>query len=63
LEALKEIGHGMDTLCNESFNNVVAWIAPKNKVYSKSKSLKNRIGFSLGINCYGVVVYYDMLFQ
>jgi len=42
LDAFKEVSHGMDTNTNESFNNVVAWLAPKNKTYSKSKSLKKQ---------------------
>ena len=62
-EALDEVGHGMDTLVNESFNNTVAWIAPKNKVYSSSDSLKNRIAICLGINGLGTLEYYRLLFD
>jgi len=61
-EALCEVAHGMNTQCNESFNNVVAWIAPKNKVYSKSNSLKHRIAFALGVNALGVLAFYLQLF-
>mgnify|MGYP000532148467 CR=1 FL=1 len=61
-DALKEVSHGMDTNANESFNNIVAWIAPKNKTHSKSESLKNRIGVALGINCLGLLGYYQLLF-
>jgi len=56
-EALLEVAHGMDTQCNESFNNVVAWIAPKNKVCSKSNSLKHRIAFALGVNGLGMLCH------
>ena len=62
-DALDEVGHGMDTLVNESFNNTAAWVAPKNKVYSSSESLKNRIGVCLGINGLGTHEYYKLLFQ
>lgn len=31
MDHLEELGHGFDTLCNESMNNTVAWLAPKNK--------------------------------
>ena len=41
LEALKEVVHNMDTCANESFNNTIVWVAPKNKVYSGSQSLQN----------------------
>jgi len=61
-EALLEVAHGMDTQCNESFNNVVAWIAPKNKACSKSNSLKHRIAFALGVNALGVLSFYQELF-
>ena len=59
---VKEVGHGFDTLCNESFNNCVAWLAPKNKVYSSSESLKNRIAVALLINGLGLMDFYDQLF-
>ena len=62
-DALDEVGHGMDTLVNESFNNTVAWVAPKNKVYSSSDSLKNRVAICLGINSLGTLDYYRQLFH
>ena len=62
LQGLKEVGHGFDTLCNESFNNCVAWVAPKNKVYSSSESLKNRIAVALLINGLGIMGFYEELF-
>jgi len=63
LEALLEVAHGMDAQCNESFNNVVAWIAPKNKVCSKSNSLKHRIAFALGVNALGMLGCYQNMFN
>jgi len=59
LEALKEVGHGMDELVNESFNNTVAWLAPKNKVYSGSLSLRNRIDIATCVTTLGLKVFYE----
>jgi len=61
IEALREVAHGMNTLMNESFNNTVSWVAPKNKVYSLSDSLQNRIALALGINGLGTLNYYKLL--
>ena len=63
LEALKEVGHNMDTCANESFNNTVSWLAPKNKVYAGTNSLKNRIGIALGVTTLGTMKYYEGLFD
>jgi len=62
-EALLEVSHGVDTNANESFNNAVAWLAPKNKTHSKSESLKNRIAVALGINAIGLLECYKMVFN
>ena len=63
LEALKELAHGLDTCANESFNNTVSWLAPKNKVYSGTSSLSNRICIALGITALGTVKFYEGLFK
>lgn len=62
-EKLTDIAHGMDTNANESFNNTVSWYAPKNKVYSGSRSLWNRIGIAIGVQSVGYEVYYKRLFK
>ena len=62
LAALKEVSHSMDTCANESFNNTISWLAPKNKVYCGTHSLKNRISIALGINALGTYEYYNQLF-
>ena len=62
LDALKEVGHGSDTQVNESLNNFVAWLAPKNKTYSGSMSLSNRISIALGIHSIGTLAYFERLF-
>jgi hypothetical protein len=62
LDRLKEVAHAMDTQVNESFNNTASWIAPKNKVYCGSQSLKNRLSVAIGINKLGIHEYYKRLF-
>jgi len=62
LEALREVGHGFDTLVNKSLNNTISWVAPKNKTYSTSQSLDNRISVAVGINGLGVYLYFCRLF-
>ena len=39
-EMLNEVGHGMDTNVNEALNNIVSWLAPKNKTYCGTVSLQ-----------------------
>jgi hypothetical protein len=63
LERLKEVGHSMDTQVNESFNNTVAWIAPKNKVYCGTQSLMNRLSVAIGINKLGLETFYKRLYK
>lgn len=63
LEALLEVAHNMDTLVNESLNNTIAWIAPKNKVYCGTKSLSIRIAIAVGITSLGTLQFYTDLFR
>ena len=63
IEASLEVAHKYDTLCNESFNNVAAWLAPKNKIYGSSHSLKNRIAVAVGITSEGTLAYYREVFN
>ena len=63
LERLREVGHGMDTNVNESLNNSIAWLAPKNKTYSGSDSLLNRVAMAIGINALGYERFYTAVFR
>jgi len=63
LDMLKEVAHSMDTCANESFNNTMAWVAPKNKVYAGSNSLKNRMSIAIGIKTLGTFDYYSRLYN
>ena len=62
-ERLSDIAHGMDTNANEAFNNTVSWLAPKNRVYSGSRSLWHRICIAIGIVSLGPLEYYKRLFK
>jgi len=63
VEALLEVAHKYDTLCNESFNNVAAWLAPKNKIYGTSHSLKNRIAVAVGLTSVGTLAHHQEIFR
>jgi len=61
LDKLKEIAVG-DTQLNESLNNSISWLAPKNKTCSTTKSLSNRVAIAIGINSVGMVAFFSRLF-
>lgn len=63
MEGLEEVGHGWDTQVNESLNDSVTWLAPKNKHCSGSQSLKNRIAAVVCINGVGILEFHKRLFQ
>ena len=52
-----------DTQKNESMNNVIAYIAPKNKTMAHSMSLNNRISCILGISIFGFKTYWEQVFN
>ena len=62
-EALHEVAHSMDTQVNESLNNSIAWLAPKNKTYCGSISLRNRICVAIGIASVGTLHYFRRIFE
>jgi hypothetical protein len=63
LPRLKEVAHVMDTQVNESMNNTISWLAPKNKCFGGSQSLRNRISIAVGINSLGLQKYFTRLFH
>ena len=63
MKRLRESGHGYDTQVNESLNNVVAWLAPKNKMYCATRSLENRIAVAIGLVSCGLLAYHERLFK
>ena len=63
IDALREVCHDMDTNVNESLNNTIAWLAPKNKVYSGTLSLSNRICIALCISSLGTMVFFQRVFD
>ena len=48
---------------NESMNNVIAYVAPKNKTMAHSMSLNNRISFIVGISIFGFKTYWKRVFD
>jgi hypothetical protein len=63
IDKLREVSHVMDTQVNESLNNTISWLAPKNKCYGGPQSLRNRIAFAVGINSLGLHKYFTRLFH
>jgi len=61
LSCLRELGHGANTNVNESLNNTISWFAPKNRTYSGSCSLRNRVGMAVSIHLVGHDVFYEDL--
>ena len=51
-----------DTQKNESKNNVIAYVAPKNKTMAHSMSLNNRISCVVGISIFGLKKYWKQVF-
>ena len=52
-----------DTQQNESMNNVIAYVAPKNKTMAHSMSLNNRISYVVGISIFGFKTYWKQVFD
>jgi hypothetical protein len=63
LECLKELAHSFDTQVNESLNNTIAWLAPKNKCYGGSQSLSNRVSIAIGMNSIGLSKTFARIFK
>lgn len=51
----------MDANCNESFNNVIAWLAPKNEVHCGTVSLRNRLAIAIGVVSIGLKPFHSRL--
>ena len=47
---------------NESMNNMIAYVAPKNKTIVHSMSLKNRISCVAGMSIFGFKTYWKQVF-
>ena len=63
IERLEEIAHGWHTNVNESFNNSSSYIAPKNRVFAGSQSLRARLSIALGIKLDGFDQFFRKVFQ
>jgi len=60
---LKEVGHGANTNVNESLNQTISWLAPKNRTYCGSMSLRNRVGMAVSVHLVGFDTFYIDLFR
>jgi len=63
LPCLKEVGHGANTNVNESLNQTISWLAPKNRTYCGSMSLRNRVGMAVSVHLVGFDTFYNDLFR
>jgi hypothetical protein len=63
MEKLKEVAHSYDTNPNEAMNGLIAWIAPKNKHYSGTQSLRTRVAVAVSIQCFGFESFFRMVFE
>ena len=52
-----------DTQKNESMNNVIAYVTPKNKTMSHTMSLNNRISCIVGISIFVFKKYWKRVFH
>ena len=52
-----------DTKKNESMNNVIAYVAPKNKTMTNSMSVNNSISYVVGISIFGFETYWKQVFN
>jgi hypothetical protein len=62
-DRLEELNHGMDTNPNESFNNVISYFAPKNRVFCTTRSLETRVALAVGVVSVGFNVFYRRIFK
>ena len=52
-----------DTQQTESMNNVIAYVAPKNKTMVHIMSLDNRISCVVGLSIFGFKTYWKQVFD
>ena len=62
-EDLKESRNIFDTQKNQSMNNLIAYIAPKNKTMAHSMILNNRISCVVRISIFGFKTYWKQVFN
>ena len=63
LEQMGYCNHPYDTQTNESLNQAIATLAPKNTCYSGTISLYSRIALVIGIHNLGHVKHFNVLFE
>jgi hypothetical protein len=63
VERLKEVAHCFDTNANESINNLIARLVPKNKFLSGSVSLKTQVAAAIAIQLKGFASFFRTLLE
>ena len=63
MDRLKEVVHSYDTNPNEAMNNLIAWIAPKNKHYSGSVPLQARVCVATCVQSMGFDSFFRQLLK
>jgi hypothetical protein len=60
---LAKVAHHYDTSVNEALNNIISWLAPKNRNYCLSRSLINQISIAVCIYNMGFDWFYRSIFK
>ena len=62
-KVIEESLHMFDTQKNKSMNNVIAYVAPKNKTMSHIMSLNNMISCVVVMSIFGFKIYWKQVFD
>ena len=62
-ERLQELHHPFDSQTNEGLNTLISFYAPKNRTYSSTQSLRNRISLAITIHSRGISGTFQDLFD
>jgi len=62
IDMLRDIWHHYHSQKNEAMNKSITAYSPKDRVYSKSKSLRYRICVAIGVNSVGMEEYWSTVF-
>eukprot|EP00978_Attheya_sp_CCMP212_P028806 scaffold100531_cov56-Attheya_sp.AAC.2 len=63
ISRLIAIVHPYNTQRNESLNSLITWYAPKNRTYSCSMSLENRISIAVGVSILGYKLFWERVYS
>ena len=63
LDMLKQCYHPFHSNFNEALNKIITMVAPKDRTYSMSGSLKSRVAVAIGINSVGYMNFFSDVFE